>query len=54
MPTGVGKRHRPTQIVEKHRSGDTMLNAGKPLAEVIQFLCVSEQAYLSLVEPVRR
>ena len=45
MPKGVGKRHSPTQIVEKLRGGDAMLNAGKSVAEVIQFLGVSEQTY---------
>ena len=43
MPKGVGKRHTAAQIVEKLRSGDAMLNAGKTVAEVIQFLGVSEQ-----------
>lgn len=45
MPKGQGKRHSPGQIVEKLRSGDGMLNAGKTVAEVIQFLGVSEQTY---------
>lgn len=45
MPKGQGKRHSPGQIVEKLRSGDAMLNAGKTVAEVIQFLGVSEQTY---------
>jgi len=45
MPKGQGKRHSPGQIVEKLRSGDAMLNAGKTVAEVVQFLGVSEQTY---------
>ena len=45
MPKGVGKRHSPPQIVEKLRSCDSMLTAGKTVAEVIQFLGVSEQTY---------
>jgi transposase-like protein len=45
MAKGVGKRHSPTQIVEKLRNGDAMLNAGKTVSEVIQFLGVSEQTY---------
>lgn len=45
MPKGQGKRHSPVQIVEKLRSGDALLNGGKTVAEVIQFLGVSEQTY---------
>lgn len=45
MPKGQGQRHSPGQIVEKLRSSDAMLNAGKTIAEVIQFLGVSEQTY---------
>lgn len=45
MPKGQGKRHSPGQIVETLRSGDAMLNAGKTVAEVVQFLGVSEQTY---------
>ena len=45
MPRGTGKRHSPTQIVEKLRDGDAMLNAGKTVAEVVQHLGVSEQTY---------
>ena len=45
MPKGQGKRHSAGEIVEKLRSGDAMLNAGKTVAEVIQFLGVSEQTY---------
>lgn len=40
-----GKRHSPEQIVQKLRDGDAMLNAGKSVAEVVQYLGVSEQTY---------
>ena len=40
-----GKRHSPEQIVQKLRDGDAMLNAGKPVSEVVQHLGVSEQTY---------
>ncbi len=45
MARGVGKRHSPSQIVEKLRDGDAMLNAGKTVSEVVQHLGVSEQTY---------
>jgi transposase-like protein len=38
-------RHTPEQIVKKLRDADTMLNAGKDLATVIQALEVSEATY---------
>ena len=40
------KRHSPEQIVRKLRDADAMLNAGKDLAAVLQFLEVSESTYL--------
>lgn len=40
-----GKRHSPEQIVQKLRDGDSMLNAGKSVTEVVQHLGVSEQTY---------
>lgn len=45
MPRGIGKRHSPSQIVEKLRDCDAMMNAGKTVSEVIQHLGVSEQTY---------
>ncbi len=45
MARGVGKRQSPSQIVEKLRDGDAMLNAGKTVAEVVQHLGISEQTY---------
>ena len=36
------KRHSPEQIVRKLRDADTMLNAGKELAAVLQAMEVSE------------
>jgi transposase-like protein len=40
-----GKIHSPEQIVKKLRVADAMLNAGKTIGEVVQFLQVSEQTY---------
>ena len=39
------KRHTPEQIVKKLRDAETMLNAGKELAAVLQALEVSEATY---------
>ena len=39
------KRHNPEQIVKKLRDADSMLNAGKELAAVLQALGVSESTY---------
>ena len=36
------KRHNPEQIVRKLRDADTMLNAGKDFATVLQALEISE------------
>lgn len=49
MTRGVGKRHRPSQVVEKLGDGDAMLNAGKTVSEVVQH----RADLLSLAEPVR-
>ena len=38
-------RHSAEQIVKKLRDADTMLTAGKTIAEVVQALGVSEQTY---------
>ena len=46
MTTKRRKRHSPEQIVRKLRDADTMLNAGKDLAVVLQSLEVSESTYL--------
>jgi len=40
-----GKIQNPEQIVNKLRVADAMLNAGKTIGEVVQFLQVSEQTY---------
>jgi putative transposase len=40
------KRHGPEEIVRKLRDADAMLNAGKDVAAVLQFLEVSEATYL--------
>ena len=40
------KRHGPEEIVRKLRDADAMLNAGKDVAAVPQFLEVSEATYL--------
>jgi putative transposase len=45
MTTKRRKRHSPEQIVRKLRDADGMLNAGKELAAVLQFLEVSEATY---------
>ena len=39
------RRHTPEQIVRKLRDADAMLNAGKDMASVLQFLEVSEATY---------
>lgn len=39
------RRHTPEQIVRKLRDADAMLNAGKDMAAVLQFLEVSEATY---------
>lgn len=43
MVRGVGNGHSPSQIVDKLRDGDAILNAGKTVAEVVQYLGISEQ-----------
>jgi transposase-like protein len=40
------KRHGPEEIVRKLRDADAMLNAGKEVAAVLQFLEISEATYL--------
>jgi hypothetical protein len=40
------RRHGPEEIVRKLRDADAMLNAGKDVAAVLQFLEVSEATYL--------
>lgn len=42
MTTKRRKRHSPEQIVRKLRDADSLLNAGKDLAAVLQSLEVSE------------
>lgn len=39
------KHHSAEQIVKKLRDAETMLSAGKSVAEVVQVLAVSEQTY---------
>jgi len=39
------KRHSPEQIVKKLRDADAMLNAGKDLAVVLQWLAIAEATY---------
>jgi transposase-like protein len=39
------KRHSPEQIVKKLRDADSMLNAGKDLAAVLQLLEIAEATY---------
>jgi len=38
-------RHTPEQIVTKLREADAMLAAGRPVAQVVQMLGVSEPTY---------
>lgn len=38
-------RHNPEQIVAKLREADAMLAAGRPVAQVVQMLGVSEATY---------
>ena len=38
-------RHTPEQIVSKLREADAMLAAGRPVAQVVQHLGVSEATY---------
>ena len=45
MSTRRKRRHTPEQIVKKLRDADTMLNAGKELAAVLQALEVSESTF---------
>ena len=45
MSTKRRKRHSAEQIVKKLRDAETMLSAGKTVAEVIQALEISEQSY---------
>jgi putative transposase len=45
MTTRRRKRHSPEQVVRKLRDADTLLNAGKDLAAVLQALEVSEATY---------
>jgi transposase-like protein len=40
------KRHGAEEIVRKLRDADAMLNAGKEVAAVLQFLEISEATYL--------
>jgi len=40
------KRHGPEEMVRKLRDADAMLNAGKEVAAVLQFLEISEATYL--------
>lgn len=40
------RRHGPEEIVRKLRDADAMLNAGKDVAAVLQFLEVSQATYL--------
>ena len=39
------RRHTPEQIVSKLRDADSMLNAGKDLAVVLQTLEIAETTY---------
>ena len=39
------KRHTPEQIVRKLRDADAMLNTGKSVGEVVQYLEISEATY---------
>jgi len=39
------KRHGPEQIIRKLREADTLLSAGKMIAEVCQQLAISEQTF---------
>ena len=48
------KRHGAEEIVRKLRDADAMLNAGKEVAAVLQFLEISEATYLRWRRPVRR
>lgn len=45
MSTKRRRRHTPEQIVKKLRDADTMLNAGKELAAVLQALEISESTF---------
>lgn len=45
MARGVGKRHSPSQIVDKLPDGYAKLNAAKTFAEVVQHLGISEQTH---------
>jgi transposase-like protein len=36
-------RHTPEQVINKLREADAMLSAGRPMAQVLQHLGVSEQ-----------
>lgn len=45
MSTKRRKRHSAEQIVKKLRDAETMLTAGKTVAEVVQALEISEQSY---------
>ncbi|MDG1894540.1 MAG: hypothetical protein P8J37_06510, partial [Fuerstiella sp.] len=48
------KHHSAEQIVKKLRDAETMLHAGKTVAEVVQTHVVNEQALLPLEDQVRR
>ena len=39
------KRHNPEQIIAKLREAETMLAAGKSVAQVVQLLEISEQTF---------
>ena len=45
MSTQRRTRHSPEQIVKKLRDDETMLNAGKDLAAVLQSLEISEATW---------
>ena len=45
MSTKRRARHSAEQVVKKLRDAETMLGAGKTVAEVVQALAVSEQSY---------
>ena len=38
-------RHTPEQVIDKLREADAMLSSGRPMAQVLQHLGVSEQTF---------
>jgi transposase-like protein len=38
-------RHTPEQVINKLREADAMLSSGRPMAQVLQHLGVSEQTF---------